>query len=137
MRILQLDVDKIEYELIKPEIKEYDESNEKKVSVKDAIVILTSVEKGDSIEIAKQAIGDAVKFAEKVKRGKIVIYPFAHLSSDLEVPQKAREILHEMFDEVKKTKLELFYAPFGWNKKLSIDVKGHPLAEQSKSYPLK
>jgi seryl-tRNA synthetase len=29
---------------------------------------------------------------------------------------------------------EVKYAPFGWNKQLSIDIKGHPLAEQSRSY---
>ncbi len=134
MKILQLDVDKIEYELIKPEIKGYEESKEKKASIKDAIVLLTSVEKGDNTTVVKQAISDAVKFADNVKRSKIVVYPFAHLSSDLEEPQKAKEILHEMLEEVKKTKLELFYAPFGWNKKLMIDIKGHPLAEQAKTY---
>ena len=45
MKILQLDVDNITYELVKPEARVHEEGGEKRVSVDDAIAILVSVEK--------------------------------------------------------------------------------------------
>ena len=40
MKILQLDVDSITYELIKPEAKLYEESDKKSVTLKDTLVLL-------------------------------------------------------------------------------------------------
>lgn len=133
MRILQLDVNGIDYKLVEPESSVYEKSNDKEVSVKDALVLLVSVEKGDTVENAEQAIKDATEYMLRIKRKKIVIYPFAHLSNNLEEPKKALEILEAMRKSVPKG-IELISAPFGWNKSLSIDIKGYPLAEQSKSY---
>jgi len=62
-------------------------------------------------------------------------YPFAHLSSNLEEPEKALDVLNYMRKAVPGD-IELISAPFGWNKSLSLDIKGHPLAEQSKTYGL-
>jgi len=133
MRILQLDVDNITYELVKPESTVYEDSKEKRVSVNDALAILVSVEKGDSADTAKKAMEDVTAFMKRVGRKKLVIYPFAHLSSDLAEPKEALEVLDEMRDKAPNG-IEVTKAPFGWNKKLSFSIKGHPLAEQSKSY---
>jgi threonyl-tRNA synthetase len=133
MRILQLDVNNIKYKLIEPESKVYEKAEEKEKSIDDALVLLVSVEAGDTKEDAREAVGEAVKFMKQLKRKKLVIYPFAHLSSNLEKPEKALEILNEMRSNVPK-EVELFSAPFGWNKSLSLDIKGHPLAEQSKVF---
>ena len=62
------------------------------------------------------------------------LYPFAHLSSDLEEPQRAINLLDYMAKEAKKSKLEIYKSPFGWNKRLAISTKGHPLAEMFRSY---
>jgi threonyl-tRNA synthetase len=134
MKILQLDVDFIEYELVKPEIRNYEEWDNKKVRVEDALVLLTSVERGDTEKEAELAVMDAAEFAKSVKRDKLVIYPYAHLSSNLEEPERAKEVLGLMLSEAKKYKLEVTHAPFGWNKKLTISTKSHPLAEQGRSY---
>ncbi len=134
MQILQFDVNSIEYELVKPEAKVYEKVEEKKSVVEDALVLFVSVEKGDSEELAKNAIADAAKFMANIKRNKIVIYPFAHLSRNLESPQRALEILAVMKEEAAEKGLEVLSAPFGWNKHLKIDIKGHPMAEQSKRY---
>jgi threonyl-tRNA synthetase len=134
MRILQLDVNEVEYELVKPEAKVYEYSTEKKVSVKNALLLLTSIEKGDDKEIIEKAVGAASDFAKKQKIGTIVIYPFAHLSSNLESPAAALEILKEMRKTAENRGVNVVSSPFGWNKKLKIDVKGHPLAEMSRTY---
>jgi threonyl-tRNA synthetase len=134
MRILQLDVDFVEYELVKPEIKNYEECESKRVRVEDALVLLTSIEKGDTEEEARRAVKDAVEFANSLKRGKLVIYPYAHLSSNLEEPGRARELLESMLSEAEKYGLVVTHAPFGWNKKLTVSTKSHPFAEQGKTY---
>jgi threonyl-tRNA synthetase len=133
MKILQLDVDDISYELVKPEASVHEEGGERSVSVKDALVMLVSVEKGDDKGVADMALSDARKQMAQLKRDRLVIYPFAHLSSDLAAPGEAMQLIQYMYDSIFK-EMEVKKAPFGWNKKLSLSVKGHPLAEQSKSY---
>ncbi len=133
MKILQLDVENITYELISPEASVYEKSDEKKVSVDDAVVLLVSVEKGDTEETAKKAVDEAVKFMEAEKRKILLIYPFAHLSRELAAPKEAMELIQYMHDTALK-RCDARKAPFGWNKKWSIRIKGHPLAEQSRSY---
>jgi len=133
LRILQLDVDNITYEPVKPESEVYDEAKREKVSVRDALVLLVSVEEGDDRELAVKAAVDAGKFMEQLGRNRVVVYPYAHLSTNLAKPSKAREILNDIAEELAKN-YEMVKAPFGWNKKLSIDIKGHPLAEQSRTY---
>src|SRR5271157_819760 len=97
MKILQLDVDNITYELVKPEARVHEEGGEKRVSVDDAIAILVSVEKGDDASTAKEAMKDVSAFMAKQGRKRLVIYPFAHLSQELAAPEDARKVLEDMF----------------------------------------
>jgi threonyl-tRNA synthetase len=133
MKVLQLDVENMSYELIEPETNVYDESEERKFTVEDAVVMLVSVEKGDNEEIASKAIQETTGFMKKQKRKLLLIYPFAHLSRELESPREARELLEFMRKKASES-CDVIKAPFGWNKKWSIQIKGHPLAEQLKSY---
>ena len=88
MKILQLDVKSIDYELIAPEASEYEKSDEKSAHIDNALVLLTTIEKGDNSEVAKKAIEEALAFAKKQKLGKLVLYPFAHLGDNLEEPKR-------------------------------------------------
>ena len=123
MKILQLDVDSLTFELIKKEAAVYEESTDKKVEVKDALALFVSVEEGDSEETAKQAMAAAIEFMKKQGRTRLVIYPFAHLSSNLAKPNDAIAVIKKMRELVPK-EMELISAPFGWNKKLSLSGKG-------------
>ena len=133
MRVLQLDVDRISYQLIKPESSVYEQSEDKSVSIDDAVAMLISIESGDNDDIAAKAVGDTVDYMRKNKRRRLVVYPFAHLSNDLAKPDAAMRLIALMADKARAS-VEVKKAPFGWNKKLSIDIKGHPLAEQARSY---
>jgi len=133
MKILQLDVDSINFEAIAPEASIYEELKEKNVSVNDALVILVCVEKEDTTETAEAAIKDTMVFMDKMNRKKLILYPFAHLSNNLAEPKEAMQILEYMHKNMPAG-IEVRKAPFGWNKKLSLSIKGHPLAEQSRSY---
>ncbi|MCS7105890.1 MAG: threonine--tRNA ligase [Candidatus Aenigmarchaeota archaeon] len=132
MRILQLHTDFIEYEPIKKEIAQAEEAEKKKVKLEEILVLLTCVEEGDNEEVARKAIEETKEFLKKLKLNRILIYPFAHLSSSIAKPSDALRIIKEMEEYSKKSGIETFRAPFGWNKALQIKVKGHPLAEQSR-----
>ncbi len=135
MKVLQLDVDRISYRLVKPEASVYEQAEPGSEEVRDALVVMLAIEKGDDENAAKRATEDFVGFAKRQKLGRIVIYPFAHLSNRLENPSEAMRL----FSSMEKMARESFggtvtHAPFGWNKQLSLEIKGHPLAEQSRSY---
>jgi threonyl-tRNA synthetase len=134
MKILQLDCDSISYELVKPEASLYEESTEKKATIDDALALLVSVEKGDDNSVADKALEDVTRQMAQLKRKRLVVYPFAHLSNDLAEPKSAMMLINYMAERATAANLEVKKAPFGWNKKLSIEIKGHPLAEQSRSY---
>ncbi|MGC8478589.1 MAG: threonine--tRNA ligase [Candidatus Micrarchaeia archaeon] len=133
MKILQLDVDNITYEPMNPESKVYEKAEKAKVSIDDALVLLVSVEEGDTERQIAKAVEDTKKFMKQLGRKKIVIYPYAHLSPNLAKPQEAMDMLNEMEKKLGE-EYEVAKAPFGWNKKLSLSIKGHPLAEQSRTY---
>jgi threonyl-tRNA synthetase len=134
MRILQLHSDFIEYEPIEKEIPQAESIEKKKYRLDDILVLFTCVEKGDDESVGRNAIEEVKSFLGNLKANKILIYPFAHLSSDLAKPSEALKIVKEMESHAKELKIETYRAPFGWNKKLTVSVKGHPLAEQSRIF---
>jgi Threonyl-tRNA synthetase len=134
MKMLQLDAEYMEYELVKPESKIYEKSDKKSERVENALVLLVSIEDSDNSDIVGKAAAEAVEFAQKQKIKDIVAYPFAHLSDRLADPNKALELIVKLRKDLEHDGLKVHSAPFGWNKKWDIKIKGHPLAEQSRSY---
>jgi threonyl-tRNA synthetase len=135
MRILQQHLDFIEYEPIGKEISAAEEiPDKKKQRYEEIVALFVSVEPGDDDEVAKKAVEGTKSFLEKLKVNRIIIYPYAHLSSNLARPKDALEVLNTMESLAKEAGLETYRAPFGWNKAFQIKVKGHPLAEQSRVY---
>jgi len=135
MKVLLLDVERIGWELVKPEASVYEDSDEKSVSVDDALAMMLSIEVGDDEGVADKAIEDVEKLMAQFKRTKLVIYPFAHLSGELAAPKEAIKMVDYVYNTISKnSNLSVKKAPFGWNKKWSVTLKGHPMAEQGKSY---
>ncbi|MGI0141793.1 MAG: threonine--tRNA ligase [Candidatus Micrarchaeales archaeon] len=134
MRILQEHVEFIEYEPIKREIASAEEAEKKKERYEDIVVLFTTVETGDNIATAKQAIDDVKKFLKNLGKNTILIYPYAHLSSNLAKPNDAIKVLNAMASDAKELGITVYKSPFGWNKQYSLKIKAHPLAEQSRSY---
>ena len=132
MRILQLHCDSIEYTPTKKEIKSAEEIEPKSSRIEEVVVCFIAVEKDDDSNIAKNAIIEIQETMKKVGCNKLLLYPYAHLSSDLASPGTGLKILKEMQEIC--TGIEVTHAPFGWTKAFSIQVKGHPLAESSKVF---
>ena len=132
MRILQLHSNFIEYTPIKKETANAEEAQKKTSRLDDVVVLFTCVEEGDNEAVAKQAISEVKDAVQKLKANKILIYPYAHLSSNLAKSATALTILKAMEKYAKEAGMETYRSPFGWNKQFTISIKGHPLAEQSK-----
>jgi threonyl-tRNA synthetase len=132
MKILSLHVDYIKFKPIKKALKEPEkisEKNKKGKEVKEALVIFTAVERDD--ENAKELVENIEDIAKQVKANTIVLYPYAHLSSDLAPPEPAIEILKEA-EKLLKKQFKVVRAPFGYYKEFELKCKGHPLAELSR-----
>ena len=134
MRILQLHSNFIVFKPIEKEINIAEEAAKEETRVEDVVVLFTAIEEGDNSAMAQKAINDVRAFLGKLKANRILIYPFAHLSSNLSQPSQALAIIKDMEAYAKTKGIETFRAPFGWNKQFTISIKGHPLAEQARSY---
>jgi len=130
MRILQLHCDNISYEETKKEIKSAEDIEPKPVSIDEVVVCFVAIENGDNNDVGLDAISQIKESMQKIGCKKLLLYPYAHLSSDLAAPSTALSILKLM--ESESQDLEVSRAPFGWTKSYNVKVKGHPLAESSK-----
>jgi len=131
VRILQLHCDSIEYTPTKKEIKSAEEDVSTEITrLEELVVAFVAVEKDDDSSVAQDAISQIKNSMEKIGCKKLLLYPYAHLSSNLASPSLAMSLLKEM--ESLASGLDVSHSPFGWTKSYKIHVKGHPLAESSK-----
>ena len=128
MKILLLHVDYIEYEAKEKAIEKAEELQAKKDRMEECLVAFLSIERNDNADAGIKEIEDV---ASMLNVDKIMLYPYAHLSSNLAPPEEAIHILNEMNEKLSK-KYEVKKAPFGWYKAFRLSCKGHPLAELSR-----
>ena len=129
MKILFIHADYIEYEVKEKAIDSAEEVERKKDGMEEALVAFISVEEDD--EWYGKAVEEIKNVAEMLNTRNILLYPYAHLSSNLASPHKAMEMLHAIEKELKE-EYNVKHAPFGWYKAFKISCKGHPLAELSR-----
>ena len=131
MRILQLHCDHIEYTPTKKEIRSAEDiENTQTRRLEELVVVFVAIEDGDDSSVAKNATSQIKDSMGKIGCKKLLLYPYAHLSSNLAKPSVAMKLLQEMEDNASD--LDVSHSPFGWTKSYKIQVKGHPLAESSK-----
>ena len=134
MRILLLHSDFIEYQPISKEIDSAEEipsTSSKKIN--DVIVALIAVEKDDDESIIDDVCKELKTYSETIKCDNILVYPYAHLSSDLANPVAAQAIIISVEKKAKGLFSIVNRAPFGWTKSFNVKIKGHPLAEHAKT----
>jgi len=135
MKLLFIHSDYIEYEVKDKAISHPEKKIVKHDRLDEALTVFIAVEKIDE-KSPRQAVLDGVneivKIAEQLKVENIMIYPYAHLSSNLASIKAGKEILIKLEEELKKTKYTIKHSPFGWYKSFRISCKGHPLSELSR-----
>lgn len=137
MKTLNLHVDYIKFKPLKKALKsigELSEKDKKEKEVKEALVVFIAVEKCDSDipSVVKALVENVKDIASQVKAKNIVLYPYAHLSSELGNPEIAQEILEKSEIALNKEGFKVTRAPFGYYKEFELKVKGHPLSELSR-----
>ncbi|HLC77601.1 MAG TPA: threonine--tRNA ligase [Candidatus Nanoarchaeia archaeon] len=134
MKLLFLHCDYIRFKPLKKALKsaaELSENEKKEHEVKEVLVVLTAVEKGDTLENVKDFIENVKDVSKQVNAKNIVLYPYAHLSSNLSAPYLALEIMKKAEESLSKD-FKVSRAPFGYYKEFELKVKGHPLSELSR-----
>lgn len=133
MRILLLHSDYFEYLPVKKEAINAEEAEQKSVRLDEVVVLFTAVERDDGASTVEKAAREVKGDIESIGASKVIIYPYSHLSNDLASPQEALRRVKELEGRMKELGIETYRAPFGWTKKFTISIKGHPLAERLKT----
>ena len=134
MRILLLHADFIEYQPISKEIQTAEEiASKSSKKIDEVVVALVAVEKDDDESLVDEVVSELKAYGQIIKCDNLLVYPYAHLSSDLAGPSIAQFILKTIEEKSKNLFMTVNRAPFGWTKSFNIKVKGHPLAEQAKT----
>jgi threonyl-tRNA synthetase len=135
MKLLLIHSDFIEYEVKEKAIPHPEEVKTTKDRLDEALTVFIAVEKVDEkspTQAVEEAAREIIKTAEQLKVNNIMLYPYAHLSSDLASANAGKDILVLLEQEVKKQKFTVKRSPFGWYKAFTISCKGHPLSELSR-----
>ncbi len=130
MKLLLIHADFIEYE-VKKKTKIAETYEGKGERVEECLVVFTAVEKGDNKSVIERAVREISKVAKEIGVERVVVYPYAHLSSELADPSVGIKILNLLTERLSE-EFEVHRAPFGWYKAFKISCKGHPLSELSR-----
>ncbi|HEY4473815.1 MAG TPA: threonyl-tRNA synthetase editing domain-containing protein [Candidatus Paceibacterota bacterium] len=104
---------------IKPEpVTETEQSSEK------CVVVFVCIEAKDTPELAKQLGREVELMMQDVGDKKVVLVPFAHLSSNLASSELAIEVLNALQNALASH--NPLRSHFGSDKAFSIDFLGHP-----------
>jgi len=137
MRILFLHVDYLEYEVKEKALKSAPDipASKRRGRVEEALVCFISAEQRDEANpagVAKAAAENVADVAGQVHTERVVLYPYAHLSSSLASPGPAQELITSLEKELVARGFEVLASPFGYYKSFTVAVKGHPLSELSR-----
>ena len=139
MQLLLIHSDFIEFEAKRPtKMAEEIEEQARKGRMEEALCAFIAVEKFDEDDpdaVVAEGSKQIADVAGQVHASRIMIYPYAHLSSQLSTPATAVKILKGL-QETLSSDFQVMRAPFGWYKAFTISCKGHPLSELSRSIRL-
>lgn len=112
----------------------------KTIEVKEALLVLASVEKQDEINpdgVARKTAIEVAKLGHQLKVKTIVLHPFAHLFGKTSDPEVALKTLKLTEEDLVKNGFTVTRTPFGWFNTLELKAKGHPLSRVAKKVSAK
>ncbi len=133
MRILAIHVSHIDWRATR-KAKFAEEVERKEDGMDDCVVLFSCVEKQDEVDtplVVDGASREIVRRLDMLKVKKAVVFPFAHLTSNLSRPEVALQALKGLEKSLEGHGMEVKRAPFGWYKEYDLKSKGHPLSELS------
>ncbi len=138
MRILLIHCKEFEYSVRDKAVENaeaLDESN-RGGRFENVLVSFTTVERDDAKDpegVAEQASREIIDVLHKVRAERVLLYPYAHLASDLAEASDAISILRKTYGKLLEKGVEAHRAAFGWYKSFTLANLGHALAELSRS----
>ncbi|MEM2869777.1 MAG: threonine--tRNA ligase [Thermoplasmata archaeon] len=137
MRLLFIHADYMRYETRERATKAAEELPDGKRSggMEEALVVFATVEERDGVNpegTARAAASGIIEVLAQVGADRVLLYPYAHLSSSLAEPETAKSVLAGIEAALRERGVEVHRSPFGWYKAFQLSCKGHPLSELSK-----
>ncbi|MGA2791614.1 MAG: threonine--tRNA ligase [Candidatus Bathyarchaeia archaeon] len=137
MRLLLLHCDSFEYEVRQTAVKTPEPLEDNQAGkFENVLVAFSTIEKEDEqnpAEVVRKATESIAEVARSVKTNRILVYPYAHLSSSLASATVAISILQQCSESLKEMNFEVHRSPFGYYKSFSLHCLGHPLSELSRT----
>jgi len=138
LRVLLIHAESFEYQVREKAVQEPEEfeASRSLSQMKDVLVAFCTIEKGDEkdpTQVAANGSSAVKEVADQVKTKNIMLYPYAHLSSDLASRDPAIRVVAKMEDLLKEQGYTVQRSPFGYYKSFQLHCLGHPLAELSRT----
>jgi len=138
MRLLLLHCEYFEYTVREQAVKNPEElKDESKVGkLENVLVAFCTVEREDEAnpeDVAASAAESVAEVADSVRTNRILVYPYAHLSSSLASRDTAIPTLKELASRLLERGYEVHRSPFGYYKSFNLRCLGHPLSELSRT----
>ncbi len=98
----------------------------------ECLVVFITIEEEDSDHgkgLVERIADEITGVMEQVDAPRVVLYPWAHLSSELAPAHVSVPLLKEIELELLSRDVVTDRAAFGWYKSFTLNCKGHPLAE--------
>lgn len=133
LKTLVMHAENFSYTPIAKEIKSAEETTTETKSFGRCVVCFTAIEEEDENkqELAERFVEQIKLALKEVGENTLILYPFVHLTDKPAKPSVALCIIKTLKERVSASGVHVESAPFGWNKKFSITIFGHPLAERS------
>jgi len=136
MRLLLIHSDNIEY-IARKKTPVAEEGAVLEDKLEEALTVFCAVETVDEEnpdDVVEQAVEQITDLAGQLDTTRVMLYPYAHLSSELSSPETAVKVMKAIETGLnEKTDFTVKRAPFGWYKAFTLSCKGHPLSELSRT----
>lgn len=137
MRLLLLHCESFEYEVRQTAVKNPEPLQDNRAGrFENVLVAFSTIEKEDEqnpAEVVRKATESIAEVARSVNANRILIYPYAHLSSSLASAAVAIPVLEQESKSLSEMNFEVHRSPFGYYKSFSLHCLGHPLSELSRT----
>jgi len=138
LKLLLIHADRFEYETKEKAVKEPEPIQDatKRGHLEDGLVAFCTIEKPDEAQpdiVVENAADSIEEVLGWIKTRRVMVYPYAHLSTNLASGDAALKILKTLEEKLSSRGYEVSRSPFGWYKGFTITAKGHPLSELSRT----
>ncbi len=136
MRILSIHARSFSYRVVEKAVEKPEPLDQTSVEgiFENSLVVFLTIEADDTVDLVEEASSEILNISNQVKPSIIILYPYAHLSSQLAPPHKAIEVLSALYKALsQRSSIPVHKAPFGWYKSFRLECYGHPLSELSRT----